>query len=434
MNAAAKSAPAPQRFQLTRERIYGILFLVIALGIVLLFARVSPASVLTTFELNPSSSATQVIPLPQLVFPTQPVLYGIAILVAFTGGLQLVRGFEKQANLVLLIVVLLFTVSFLAWAARNNSLNMTDLLSSTLLRATPIALAALSGVICERAAVINIGIEGMMLAGAFTATLFASIASNIWLWSDYVALFFGLIMAMVVGALLGYLLALLAVRFKVDQIIAGTAINILATGITSYLSANILGEFSGVNNTPIFSPISIPVLSSIPIIGPVFFEKNFLVYFMFFLVAATHVILFYTRWGLRTRAVGENPKAADTLGIDVYFIRYVNVTLGGMVAGIAGAFLVLGSVGRFDELMTAGRGFIGLAAMIFGKWLPFGGLAAATIFGFADSLQTRLAILSVPIPSQFLLMAPYLVTIIVLAGVVGEAIPPAADGQPYDKD
>lgn len=434
MTTTAKSTPSAERFEFNRGRIYGILFLVIAIGIVLLFARASAGGVVTTFDLNPSSSATQVIPLPLLIFPTQPFLYGVALIIAFTGGIQLVRGYEKNANLVLLIVVLLAVVAFLAWAARDNTLNMTDLLSSTLLRATPIALAALSGVICERAAVINIGIEGMMLSGAFTATLFASIASNIWMWSDYAALFFGLITAMIVGALLGYLLALLAVRFKVDQIIAGTAINILCTGITSYLSANILGEFSGVNNTPIYPPVSIPILSSIPIIGPVLFEKNFLVYFMFFLIIATHVVLFYTRWGLRTRAVGENPKAADTLGIDVYFVRYVNVTLGGMVAGVAGAFLVLGSVGRFDELMTAGRGFIGLAAMIFGKWLPFGGLAAATIFGFADSLQTRLAILSVPIPSQFLLMAPYLVTIIVLAGVVGEAIPPAADGQPYDKD
>lgn len=434
MASTTASAPASTRFELNRPRIYGIVFLVMALGILVLFARDSAPGSITTFDLNPSSSSTQVLPLPALVFATQPFLYGVAIIVAFVGGLQLARGFEKQANLILLIVVLLFTISFLAWAARDNALNMTDLLSSTLLRATPIALAALSGVICERAAVINIGIEGMMLSGAFTAALFSSIASNLWMWSDYAALFFGLIAAMIAGAFLGYLLALLSVRFKVDQIIAGTAINILCTGITSYLSANILGEFSGVNNTPIYPPVSIPILSSIPIIGPVFFEKNFLVYFMFILIIVTHMVLFYTRWGLRTRAVGENPKAADTLGIDVYLVRYVNVTLGGMVAGVAGAFLVLGSVGRFDELMTAGRGFIGLAAMIFGKWLPFGGLAAATIFGFADSLQTRLAILSVPIPSQFLLMAPYLVTIIVLAGVVGEAIPPAADGQPYDKD
>jgi len=434
MSAVATKQTVEKPFELNRSRVYGIVFLVVALGIVLLFARAATANDITTFTLNPSSSRTQVIPVPDLVFPTLPTLWAFAIVIAFLGGIQLVRGFGKQANLVLAIVALLFVIAFLAWAARGRSLNMTDLISATLLRATPIALAALSGVICERCAVINIAIEGMMLLGAFSATLFGSLASNIWEFPDAVALIIGLIAGMVAGGILGLALAILAVRFKVDQIIAGTAINIFATGLTSYLSASILSEFAGLNNTPIFPPVSIPVLSAIPIIGPVIFEKNMLVYLMLILIVVTHITLFYTRWGLRTRAVGENPKAADTLGINVYLNRYVNVTLGGAVAGIAGAFLVLGSVGRFDELMTAGRGFIGLAAMIFGKWMPFGGLGAALIFGFADSLQTRLAILSVPIPSQFLLMAPYLVTIIVLAGVVGEAIPPAADGQPYEKD
>src|SRR5690606_8803412 len=221
------------------------------------------------------------------------------------------------------------------------------------------------------------------------------------------------------------------VRYKVDQIIAGTAINILATGLTSFLSAQLLQEISGLNNAPIFQSVPILVRSRVPILGPLLFQQNVLVYLMFILLTAVHIMLFYTRFGLRTRAVGEHPRAADTLGVNVFRTRYINVTLGGMVAGIAGAFLVLGSVGRFDEVMTAGRGFIGLAAMIFGRWMPFGALGAALIFGFAESLQTRLAILSVPIPSQFLLMAPYLVTIVVLAGVVGEAMAPAADGEPY---
>jgi simple sugar transport system permease protein len=226
----------------------------------------------------------------------------------------------------------------------------------------------------------------------------------------------------------------MAVRFKVDQIIAGTAINILATGVTSFLSARILSEFTRLNNPGVLPPVSIPLLARIPIIGPVFFEQNVLVYFLFLLLVGIHVILWHTVWGLRTRAVGEHPRAADTLGIDVFRNRYINVTAGGMVAGLAGAFLILGSVGRFDELMTAGKGFIGLAAMIFGDWTPFGAFGAATIFGFADALQTKLAILEVPIPSQFLLMTPYVVTIVVLAGVVGEAEPPAADGEPYEKE
>jgi simple sugar transport system permease protein len=244
---------------------------------------------------------------------------------------------------------------------------------------------------------------------------------------------FGLLAGILSGGVLGLLLAVLAVRFKIDQIIAGTAINILGTGITSFLSARILAEFQQLNNPGIFPKISIPLLSKIPVIGPVFFEQNPLVYTLFILMTLVHIILFFTRWGLRTRAVGEHPRAADTLGINVFKNRYINVTVGGMVAGLGGAFLILGSVGRFDELMTAGKGFIGLAAMIFGKWMPFGAFGAALIFGFADALQTKLAILEVPVPSQFLLMAPYLVTMIVLAGVVGEAVPPAADGEPYEK-
>jgi ABC-type uncharacterized transport system permease subunit len=281
--------------------------------------------------------------------------------------------------------------------------------------------------------VINIAIEGMLLAGAFSAALFGSLSLNVWGWPEWSSVVLGLSAGIISGALLGLLLAVMAVRFKVDQIIAGTAINILATGITSFLSARILARFLQLNNTVILDSVPIPLLSKIPVIGPVFFEQNLLVYALYALVLVIHVMLLYTRWGLRTRAVGEHPKAADTLGINVFLTRYVNVTLGGMVAGLGGAFLILGSVGRFDEVMTAGRGFIGLAALIFGKWMPFGTWGAALIFGFADSLQTKLAILEVPIASQFLQMAPYLVTMIVLAGVVGRAEPPAADGQPYEK-
>jgi len=415
-----------------RARVYGVIFLLVAVAIVLVFVRLSAPEQVTTFVLNPSG-VTQAIPVPDLVFPSQLALWALAVACAFIGGWQLALGFRRM-NLALAIVAVVFVLAFLIWAARDNTLNMTVLLSSTLLRATPIALAALSGVLCERCAVINIAIEGMMLTGAFSSALLASMARNIWALPDGAALLIGLLGAVVGGGLLGLALAVLAVRFKVDQIVAGTAINIFAAGITSFLGARILSEFQDLNNTPIFQRTSIPILSKIPIVGPILFEQNLLVYLLFILIFAIHVTLFYTRWGLRTRAVGEHPKAADTLGVDVFKTRYVNVTLGGVVAGLAGAFLVLGSVGRFDELMSAGKGFIGLAAMIFGKWMPFGAFGAALIFGFADTLQTRLAILSVPIPSQFLLMAPYLVTMVALAGVVGEASAPAADGKPYEKE
>jgi simple sugar transport system permease protein len=184
----------------------------------------------------------------------------------------------------------------------------------------------------------------------------------------------------------------------------------------------------------VFRPIVIPVLSELPVIGPVLFRQNIFVYGALILVAVATYYLFHTRHGLRARAVGEHPAAADTLGLNVYRIRTINVTLGGMVAGFGGAWFTLGSVGRFDEGMTGGRGFIGLAAMIFGRWHPVGALMAALVFGFADSLQQKLAILQTPIPSEFLAMAPYVATIVLVAGLVGRARPPAADGKPYIKD
>jgi simple sugar transport system permease protein len=216
--------------------------------------------------------------------------------------------------------------------------------------------------------------------------------------------------------------------------VSGVAINIFATGMTSFISSRFLQQnVDSLNNSGTFPILPIPSLVKIPILGPILFENGIIVYLTLILVVVLHIVLFYTPWGLRTRAVGEHPKAADTLGVNVYFMRYVNVILGGMIAGLGGAYFTVGSVGRFDEMMTAGKGFIGLAAMIFGKYNPFGAFASSLIFGFADSLQVKLQILQVPIPSEFLLMAPYIITMIVLAGVVGKVVIPAADGQPYEK-
>jgi simple sugar transport system permease protein len=293
-------------------------------------------------------------------------------------------------------------------------------------RATPIALAALCGVISERCAVINIAIEGIMLMSAQTAVVVGTLTHNLYL---------GLLAAIITGAILAAGHAVLAIQFKVDQIVSGVAINIFAAGSTSFISARFLERnIDRLNNSGTFPIIPIPLLSKIPLLGPIFFENGLIVYLMLILVVAMHIMLYYTTWGLRTRAVGEHPRAADTLGINVYLIRYVNVIVGGMVAGIGGAYFTIGSVGRFDEIMTAGKGFIGLAAMIFGNWNPFGAFISSLIFGFADSLQIKLQILRVPIPSEFLLMAPYVVTMVVLAGVVGRAVMPAADGQPYEKE
>ena len=405
----------------TRQRVLGILFLVVAFSIWFFFSRSVAPGVQTTFGLTPGGSEAQ---LPDWTFSTAPILNILAIVCAILGGAQLARGFGSRTNLVLAWVAGIFIFSFLAWAAADGSLNFAGLLRSSVVRAVPITIGALSGVLCERAGVVNIAIEGMMLTGAMMGALVGSL-TNIWI---------GLLAAVIAGGLLGLVHAILSIRYKADQIISGTVINIGAVGITSFISAKFLQKYQGLNSSGIFPAWDIPVLSKIPFIGPILFEHNLFVYALFFLLILLHIGLFYTRWGLRMRSVGEHPKAADTLGINVFKTRYMAVILGGMMAGFGGGYFTVGSVGRFDEVMTAGRGFIGLAAMIFGNWTPFGSFGAGLLFGFTDSLASKLAILGVRIPSEFLLMAPYIVTMIVLAGVVGRGQMPAADGKPYEKE
>ncbi|MEE8163174.1 MAG: ABC transporter permease [Anaerolineae bacterium] len=408
---------------MSRSRWMGILFLAIGLAIFLLFGRALEPGLQAKFGLNPGY-ASQAIHIPDLVLPVQSTIYVLALLILFLGGWQLARGF-RSSDAVLGVVALFFVVAFLTWAARGKSFNLVGMLGSSLVRATPIALAALCGVMSERCGVVNIAIEGIMLSSALAAVVAGTVTHN---------LYIGLLVAMLTGGLLAAVHAVLSISLKVDQIVSGTAINIFAAGATSFIAARFLEKnIDKLNNSGTFPILPIPLLSKIPLLGPILFENGLIVYLTLILTVLIHFMLFYTPWGLRTRAVGEHPRAADTLGINVYLVRYVNVILGGMVAGVGGAYFTIGSVGRFDEIMTAGKGFIGLAAMIFGKWNPFGAFASSLIFGFADSLQIKLQILRVPIPSEFLLMAPYVVTMIVLAGVVGRAIPPAADGQPYEK-
>jgi ABC-type uncharacterized transport system permease subunit len=424
--ATVAQAVRPRERLFTRQRILALVFVFTGILILLLFARGIEPGQETQFNLNPGRASVAV-ELPPWVLPTQTVLYLIAGFCIAAGVSQFVRGLRGWLNLVFLFVFLAFIFAFLTWAARGRSLNLVGMLQATLQRSVPIALGGLSGVLSERSGVINIAIEGMMLMAAFAAVVVASGTGSLW---------FGLLAAIMTGALMALWLAWMSIRFQVDQIVSGTVINIFATGATSYLTARFLvqPEYQHLNNSGNFRPIAIPLLSNIPIIGPVLFENNVIIYLMFLIIILIHVGLFYTRWGLRTISVGEHPRAADTLGIDVHRTRYISVVLGGMVAGVGGAYFTIGTVGRFDELLTAGKGFIGLAAMIFGKWTPVGTFAASLIFGFADSLQTKLQILRVPIPSEFLLMAPYIATMIVLAGIIGRAVPPAADGQPYVKE
>ncbi|HEX7588532.1 MAG TPA: ABC transporter permease [Anaerolineae bacterium] len=315
-----------------------------------------------------------------------------------------------------------------------------DTLNQAVRYAAPIALAAYCGLMCERAAVINIGIEGMMLMAAmvgygvnvYAFTVLKQGGMNVATAGD-VSRAVALGLAAVSSVLLALLHAVTSIRFKADQIISGTVINILALGLTGYLYRQYLAQ-----NIPpgpgTFPPFDIPLLSQIPVVGAVLFQgQKPIVYFMLLVTLVIHYVLFYTPWGLRTRAVGENPRAADTLGIDVIRTRYINVLLGGVLAGFGGAWFTLEAVDVFNPQMTNGLGFIGLAAMIFGNWAPFGALVGALIFGIGNSVTTTISIFRPDIPSQFPQMLPYILTILVLTGFVGRAIPPAADGQPYEK-
>ncbi|MGH2573136.1 MAG: ABC transporter permease [Actinomycetota bacterium] len=421
MSATTLAAPA---FSVRRAQVLGILFLIVGAFVLLAFGLGAEAGLESRLGLNPARGET-FFRLPDLVVPSRGSAVVIAAVCGFLGGWQLSKGFGRRVTLVLGLVATLFVLAFLIWAARDRSLSLIGMMQSTVLRSVPIAFGALSGVLCERSGVINIGIEGMLLSGAFTGAVVGSITDNLWI---------GLLAGAAIGALVAWFLAVLAIRYLVDQIVAGVVINILALGLTSYLTAQFLQRNQALNDPGRFQNLEIPVLSRIPFLGPVLFDNNVFVYLMYMIVAVTFLGLFYTRWGLRVRAVGEHPRAADTVGIRVLFTRYRNVILGGVVAGIGGAYFTLGAVGRFEEGMTAGRGFIGLAAMIFGQWNPIGALGAALIFGFADSLQVKLNILQVGIPSEFLAMAPYLVTILIVAGAAARVRPPAADGKPYLKE
>jgi general nucleoside transport system permease protein len=408
----------------TRQRVMGILFLAIALSIWVLFSRPVSPEIETVFVLTPGRFD---VTLPDWHLPTQATLNVIAFGCAFLGAAQLARarGFGRRTNMVLALVAGLFIFAFLTWAAAGRDLNLAGLLNTTISKAVPITLGALSGILCERAGVVNIAIEGMMLSGAMMASLIGSVSNSLWI---------GLLSAILIGGFLGFIHAVLSIKYLVNQIVSGTVINIFSIGITSYISSKFLQRYQELNSPGIFPNVRIPLLADIPFFGPILFNNNIFIYTMLVFLIVLHIALYYTRWGLRVRSVGEHPRAADTLGINVFRTRYMSVILGGMMAGFGGAYFTLGSVGRFNEVMTAGRGFIGLAAMIFGNWNPFGALGAGLLFGFADSLASRLAILSVQIPSHFLLMAPYVATMIVLAGVVGRGQMPAADGVPYEKE
>jgi len=283
----------------------------------------------------------------------------------------------------------------------------------------------MAGVLSERVGVVNIAIEGQLLAGAFTSAVVATATGNP---------FIGLLAAGVSGVLVSFVLAAFAIKYFVDQVIVGVVLNVLVVGLTSFLFSQVLApNAETLNSPPRFPRLPIPLLADIPILGPMLFNQTIIVYLMYVTVALVYVGLFHTRWGLRLRAVGEHPQAADTVGINIAKTRFWNVALGGAIAGLGGAFFTLGSVGAFNKEMTAGAGYIALAAVIFGQWDPIRATLAALLFGFASNLQNTLGVIGSPVPSEFMLMLPYVVTIFAVAGLVGKVRGPAAAGKPYVK-
>ncbi|MFD6562969.1 ABC transporter permease [Micromonospora profundi] len=356
------------------------------------------------------------------------ILFGIITIAA--GAALLAGRVPKRWFLPVLGVGLLgFVLSFLCWQvsaapAGQNFMPLVNIIRGTFILALPLIFGALAGVLCERSGVVNVAIEGQLLMGAFSGALFGSISGSVWV---------GLVAAAIGGAFISLLLAVFAIRYLVDQVVIGIVLNLFAVGVTGFLYERLMQtNAERYNSAPRFSNWEIPLLKDIPVLGPALFRGNIFLYLGLLLVLVIHIALFRTRWGLRTRSVGEHPVAADTLGVKVLRVRYRNVLLAGVVAGIGGASYTL-ALYSFTKNMIGGKGFIALAALIFGRWNPTGALLAALFFGFADQLATYLGAINSAIPSQFLAMLPYLATILAVAGLVGKVRAPAADGKPYIK-
>lgn len=337
---------------------------------------------------------------------------------------------RKAPSWVGAVFTLALVIGFMVWFVASGtgdtpSISLSGLVGGGVTLAVPLVFGSLAGVMSERVGVVNIAIEGQLLFGAFSAAVVGSITKNV---------FAGLLAAAVAGALVSLVLALVSIKYLVNQIIVGVVLNVLVSGLTSFLFSTVLTQNAAtLNSPPRLEPIVIPLLSDIPLLGPILFKQSLIGYLMYVAVIVVYIALFHTRWGLRVRAVGEHPKAADTVGINVNRTRFINVTLGGAIAGIGGAYFTLVAVDAFSKDMSSGRGYIALAALIFGRWNPIGAALAALLFGFADNLQQIITIIGSPLPTQFMAMLPYVLTIIAVAGLVGRSRPPASSGQPYVK-
>ncbi len=398
--------------------------LAVATALIWLMAFVFGRDGVSTYRLGDRTAS---IDLGDIGIPTAPAVTICAIVLALLTAYAFwaVATFRKVGLWVPIVFALLAVFAFLTWSAAGGLVPVTGLLFGAVSLSVPLVFGALGGVIGERVGVVNVAIEAQFLFAAFSSAVIASITGSVLL---------GLVGALVAGALVGAVLAVFSIKYLVEQVIVGVVLNVLITGLTSFLHGALLNPNSeALNSPPRFPRVPIPFLSEIPILGPVVFNQTLIVYIMYVAVPLVAWGLYKTRWGLRLRAVGEHPQAADTVGIKVNPTRFWNVLLAGAIAGIGGAYFTLGSVGSFDKEMTGGLGFIALAAVIFGGWDPVRATLAALLFGFTTNLETLLTNLGSPIPSEFMAMLPYIVTVLAVVGFAGQVRAPAAAGKPYIK-
>lgn len=424
MNTLTKESQMPTALQPVEWK-YPIVYGVLAVIAFAAFGLGAPGDAQTTFAFTAPDAFLSI---PDLVVASKvtAIVVGVILLALAGFSLWATRARAEVGVWLPLVFGVLFVFAFLTWAgAGRGVIATTSLLAGGLALSVPLIFGAMCGLVGERSGIINIAIEGQLLAGAFLAAVVASVAKN-----PYV----GLIAAPLAGAIVGSILVFFAVKYWVNQIIIGVVLNVLVVGLTNFLFSTLLTQNQELwNSRQALPALPIPLLSEIPVIGPVFFKQNILVYLMYVVVIVLHVAVFRSKWGLRMRAIGEHPRAADTVGINVNRGRVLNTIFAGAIAGLGGAFFTIGSGLAFGKEMTAGQGYIALAAMILGKWNPFGALFAAILFGFTKNLGNSLSAIGAPIPQDLLFMLPYIVTIFAVAGFVGQVRPPAAEGIPYSK-
>jgi simple sugar transport system permease protein len=429
VTAAVVSPETRLRRQLGRTEISGIIVAVVGVLVTVLLAPGLDGKT-KAFAFEPPPDPAQV------KFDPPTLVAAIGILFVVVGLLSVFGQAWPRALRLLRILAGICTIPLVLAAAlavsNASNTNVTNLMVESMVLATPIALGSMTGLWCERSGIVNIGIEGQMLSGAGVGFMLYAVLGDAhsrgWLW-------FSVVMAMATGSLLGLLLAWLSITLQINQIVAGVVINLFALGITGFLRSEVIVR-QGISTGEALPRFGLPLLDRIPIIGDQVFRGQPIFFLTVPVVLGTWFLMYKTPWGLRVRSCGENPQAAESLGIDVIKLRYQAVVLGGAIAGLAGAWFSMEAQSRFEDNMTNFTGFIALAALIFGKWNPWGALGGAALFGFARALGSRMQILGVEvrgfeIPSNFWQMTPFVVTIIVVAGAVGRAVPPAAEGIPY---